>query len=72
MDATVNQLFTSIRPTPGFEDRLIQRLKQIPIRRRLIHPMVRRIAVGVAAGLLVGSIGYVGNAAMNGGSAPIK
>src|SRR5690349_13149934 len=66
MDATVNQLFSAVRPVPGFEDRLIQRLKQIPGRRRLIHPIVKRIAIGVAAGIFVASVGYVGNAAMNG------
>lgn len=66
MDATMNQLFADARPAGGFEDRLIQRLRQLPRRRRFVHPMVRRVATGVAAAIMLAGVGYIGNGALNG------
>jgi glycine cleavage system regulatory protein len=65
MDAAMNQLFALSRPAGGFEDRLIQGLRNAGRRRRWVHPMVRRVATGVAAAILVASVGYVGNTKIN-------
>ncbi|HWE95277.1 MAG TPA: DUF4349 domain-containing protein [Tepidisphaeraceae bacterium] len=67
-DAMLAGLFSSARPVPGFEDRVIQRLRVRPSRpsRPIVHPMVRRAAVGIAASLLLGGIGFVGTAKMDG------
>jgi anti-sigma factor RsiW/glycine cleavage system regulatory protein len=70
MDAAMNQMFALARPAGGFEDRLIQGLRNAGRRRRWVHPMVRRVATGVAAAILLGSVGYLGNAAMNGAPLP--
>ncbi|MDB5330782.1 MAG: hypothetical protein JWP03_1933, partial [Phycisphaerales bacterium] len=67
-DTMLAGLFSSARPVPGFEDRVIQRLRVRPSRpsRPIVHPMVRRAAVGIAASLLLGGIGFVGTAKMDG------
>ena len=72
MDAAVNQLFAFARPGSGFEDRIVRNLNRPKLRRRWVHPIVRKVAVGVAATLFVGGIGYVGNAMMNGQPFPFR
>jgi len=68
-DGSVAKLFAGERPAAGFEDRVIQRLRQRQPRlaRPIVNPWVRRAAVGVAASLLLAGIGYAGTVAMNGG-----
>ena len=68
MDAAVNQLFAFARPGGGFEDRIVRNLNRPKLKRQWVHPIVRKVAVGVAATIFVGGIGYVGNAMMNGQS----
>jgi len=72
MDAAVNQLFAFARPSAGFEDRIVRNLNRPKVKRRWVHPIVRKVAVGVAATLFVGGIGYVGNAIMNGQPLPFR
>ncbi|HEX5229641.1 MAG TPA: DUF4349 domain-containing protein, partial [Bryobacteraceae bacterium] len=72
MDAAVNQLFAFARPGTGFEDRIVRNLNRPKLARRWVHPLVRKVAVGVAATLFVGGIGYVGNAMMNGQPLPFR
>lgn len=67
-DASVAALFADIAPSAGFEDRLIQGLDRGGLSLRRIHPWVRRAAVGIAASLLLGGIGFAGTVAMDGKS----
>src|SRR6185312_8016710 len=64
MDAAVKQLFAFAHPGLGFEDRIVRNLNRPKHTRRWVDPLVRKVAVGVAATLFVGGIGYVGNAMM--------
>ena len=51
-DAAMNDLFAAARPAAGFEDRMIAALRRgghSRLRRALVHPMVRRVAMGMAA-----------------------
>lgn len=59
-DARLNQLFESARPDAGFENRLLSRLgtASAPLRYRTPHPLVLRVATGVAAAVLLGGVGY--------------
>jgi hypothetical protein len=68
-DAALNDLFAGVRPPADFEDRMIQAiaLPQPWVIRPIIHPMVRRVAIGVAASLMIGGIGYFANIATIGG-----
>ena len=55
----VDELFRETTPTPGFEDRIIARLRTASGPRWLrlrIHPLVRRSATAVAASLLIGTV----------------
>jgi len=71
-EETMTDLLDAALPAPGFEDRIIARLRETPMRRRLlrlsltfpsIHPAVRNAAVAAAAVLVVAGIGYVGSEA---------
>src|SRR6185437_3065667 len=53
MDAAVNQLFAFARPGAGFEDRIVRNLGRPKVKRQWVHPIVRKVAVGVAATLFV-------------------
>lgn len=57
MDDSLHTLFDKISPDHGFEDRLIAQFREKTTRRTL-HPMVRRAAIGVAASILLGSVGF--------------
>lgn len=72
-DHSLRKLFAGAQPMPGFEDRIVARLREAPQRRfhmrfrdRIyeIHPMVRRAAGAVAAALILGSVGYAANQAI--------
>lgn len=59
-DETMTALFAHARPNQDFEDRLIQNLRAArPPRGPLLHPMVRRAAVGIAATIVMGGVGVV-------------
>lgn len=61
VEARLSELFEDATPTVGFEDRIINRLREKPNRRIWIHPFVTRAAATAAAVVLVGSVGYVAN-----------
>ena len=59
-DAELRSLFNAARPAAGFEDRIVQKLRSAPaLRRPILHPMVRRVATGIAAAILVAGAGVV-------------
>jgi len=59
-DAALRSMFGDARPSAGFEDRIIRKLRLTGApRRRLIHPMVFRSAAAVAAAVLLTSAGVV-------------
>jgi hypothetical protein len=60
-DRSLVDLFADARPAVGFEDRLIQRLRLSPASRMMLHPAVWRAASGLAAALILGSVGYSAN-----------
>src|SRR5947209_18754879 len=51
LETRMTALFAPARPTQGFEDRIIQKFRTAGTRagRPLVHPMVRKVAGGVAA-----------------------
>ena len=66
-DAALRELFAGVRPDVDFEDRLVTRLRTAhhrPRRPRL-HPMARRAITGVAAAILLGAMGLVGEVLIN-------
>ncbi len=69
-------LFAPARPIPGFEDRIIHRLRLSARRRRFsfrpnwhIHPAVTKAVTGVAAAIVLAGFGYVATQMMDDGSA---
>jgi autotransporter-associated beta strand protein len=56
IDESLREMFASANPGLDFENRVITRFRQ-KTTRRTVHPMVRRVAIGVAATLLMGSAG---------------
>jgi hypothetical protein len=60
-DAMLAGMFADARPTGGFEDRIVNELRTSPRRLVLPHPMVLKVASGVAAAILLGAVGFVGN-----------
>jgi len=58
-DRRMESLFAGIRPPADFEDRVILDMRQRT--RMRISPAIRRAAIGVAAALLLGSVGLAGN-----------
>src|SRR5687768_15344340 len=57
-DNEMDALFAAARPDGALEDRVIGRLRSAR-RMPVVHPMVRRAAVGVAAAILLGGAGFV-------------
>ncbi len=57
MDDSLHALFDPTAPDGDFEDRMIAGFREKTTHRTL-HPMVRRAAIGVAASILLGSVGY--------------
>lgn len=60
-DRSLVDLFSGARPAVGFEDRVIQSLRLAPASRMMLHPAVWRAASGLAAALILGSVGYSAN-----------
>src|SRR5215831_9633731 len=60
-------MFAGARPGQGFEDRIIQKFRKRGTRSGppVIHPMVRRVAVGVAAAIVLGGMGVAVNNSLN-------
>src|SRR5205814_4262012 len=71
LEEKMSSLFAATLPARDFEDRLIARLRETAPRLRIhLHPAVKRAAVAAAALLFVGTVGYVANQQMQGGSLP--
>ena len=67
-DKAAAELFAGVRPAADFEDRIVQAVRQ---RQRMMIPLaVRKAAIGVAAAVLFGSVGLVGNAMVEKGWFP--
>jgi len=63
-DAMLTGIFADAHPGGGFEDRIVNGLRTIrgPMSLpSLPNPMVLKVASGVAAAILLGTVGYVGN-----------
>jgi hypothetical protein len=58
-DQSVKELFAGAQPKPGLEDRIIRSLRYSPPPKTVIHPMFRRVALGIAAVALMGVLGFV-------------
>lgn len=62
LDHRLEDLFADARPGPGLEDRLIQGLRTpARARRKPWHPLVKKIAISVAALVLVAFVGLMMN-----------
>src|SRR5207247_6964945 len=60
-DAMLAGIFADARPSGGFEDRIVRELRTAHRPMTLPHPMVLKVASGVAAVILLGAVGFVGN-----------
>src|SRR5947207_12434560 len=60
-DAMLAGMFADARPQGGFEDRIVRELRTMHRPRSLPHPMVLKIASGVAGAILLGAVGFAGN-----------
>jgi|GEM_PF-1458749 len=60
-DADRTLLRLGAAPGADFEDKLVSAVKGQLMPRRLVHPMVKRAGVGVAAALLLGATGLAAN-----------
>src|SRR5947207_2374840 len=60
-DAMLAGIFADARPSGGFEDRIVRELRTNHRPMTLPHPMVLKVASGVAAAILLGAVGFVGN-----------
>jgi hypothetical protein len=60
-DSMLAEIFADAQPTGGFEDRIVKELRTIDRSMSLPHPMVLKVASGVAAAILLGAVGFVGN-----------
>src|SRR5687767_12307879 len=71
VDRRLEQLFGDTRPPVGLEDRVVQRLREQPARRRIVlHPAVWRATSGIAAALVLGAVGFVANSMIEQGRLP--
>ena len=59
-DAAWMHALAAARPGADFEDNLIPHVRENAMNRRLIHPLVKRIGMGVAAVLALGIHGRAG------------
>ena len=75
-DAQLRKLFASANPTLNFEDKLIMNLqpalsnKSLKLNRTFSHPLLRASA-GIAATLLLASVGWYGQKMAHGGKMPM-
>jgi glycine cleavage system regulatory protein len=71
MESAMTQAFAAAVPGADFEDRLLGRLRLRIRPRPWEHPLVRRIAVAAAVGIVVAGFGYVGREYLEHGRLPI-
>ena len=69
-DETIRKLFNPVTPSAHFEENLIMNLRTLTAPRPLLHPSVIRAATGVAAIIVLGGFGLIGNRAMKEGKFP--
>jgi hypothetical protein len=60
MDESLRMAFKDVVPQPDFEDRMLAQFRLKKLRPRL-HPFVRQAAIGVAATILLGGVGFFAN-----------
>ncbi len=60
-DGMLVGMFADARPQGGFEDRIVRELRTSHRPMSLPHPAILKVASGVAAAILLGAVGYVGN-----------
>src|SRR5438128_1841132 len=60
-DRMLAGMFANVQPGGGFEDRIVRELRTTHRPMSLPHPMVLKVASGVAAAILLGAVGFVGN-----------
>ena len=58
LDNMMNNVFADARPDEGLEDRLVARMRKARLPRLNLHPFVYRAAVGVAAAIMLGGVGF--------------
>jgi glycine cleavage system regulatory protein len=75
-DATLIELFAATRPDEAFEDRVVNRVQKAAAPRgfgriraglagqALLHPSVRRAAVGIAAAVVLAAVGHAAQSAL--------
>jgi hypothetical protein len=69
-DATLRDLFAFVAPAVDFEDKLVATVRNAPQRRMWFGPVIRRALVGVAAVILLGGFGLLGNRVLRDGKVP--
>ncbi len=67
VEGKLTGMFESARADEGLEDRVIQRLRSEPARRRWFHPSISFAATGIAATIVLGGFGFMVNRAMERG-----
>src|SRR5258706_725151 len=60
-DAMLAGMFADAQPQGGFEDRIVRELRTMHRPRSLPHPMVLKVASGVAAAIVLGAVGFIGS-----------
>ncbi|HEV8377882.1 MAG TPA: DUF4349 domain-containing protein, partial [Tepidisphaeraceae bacterium] len=60
-DRMLAGIFADARPGGGFEDRIVKELRTSHRPMSLPHPKVLKVASGVAAAIILGAVGFVGN-----------
>src|SRR5258706_14050506 len=54
-------IFANAQPSGGFEDRIVKELRTTHRSMSLPHPMLLKVASGVAAAILLGAVGFIGS-----------
>src|SRR5687768_10388151 len=65
LDQEMDMIFAAARPEANLEDRIVRGLwlggHSLKMPNMRVHPAVWKVAMGVAATVVLGTIGYVGN-----------
>ncbi len=69
-DEAIRKLFQTVTPSAHFEENLIMNLRTLTAPKPLIHPSVFRAATSVAAVIVLGGLGLIGQRAMKDGKFP--
>jgi hypothetical protein len=75
-DAMLTGIFADAQPSGGFEDRIVKELRttwrpmSLPSLPKMPNPMVLKVASGVAAAILLGAVGFVGNSLIQNNKLP--